>query len=156
MRDNGPMLQTDASSPYVQDIIYAHGEHFIDYWIVPFGIPTYLLTDNGPQFVSKFYALAYGHLGVSTRRRRHIIRKLADKPNDSIANSSHASVITSLNANAIRTLYVQLLNYAYNTQVQQSTNTSPYSLLLSRHPPGPSLMRATSKTMSNTTASNPQ
>lgn len=27
---------------------------FFDYWVVSYGIPSYLLTDRGPQFVSKF------------------------------------------------------------------------------------------------------
>lgn len=30
--------------------------------------------------------------------------------------------------------------YAYNTQVHRSTITSPFSLVLSRHPPGPTML----------------
>lgn len=34
-------------------------------------------------------------------------------------------------------MYVQPLTYAYNTQVHRSTNVIPFSLVLSRQPPGP-------------------
>lgn len=34
-------------------------------------------------------------------------------------------------------LFVQPLTYVYDTQVYRSTNTTPFSLVLTRHPPGP-------------------
>ena len=30
-------------------------ETFLDHWVYPYGMPNYLLTDNGTQFVSKFF-----------------------------------------------------------------------------------------------------
>lgn len=32
------------------------GAKCVDYWVIPYGIETYLLTDNGPQFVKKVFA----------------------------------------------------------------------------------------------------
>lgn len=40
------------------------GNVFLDYWIVPFGIPSYVLTNNGPSFVRKFFATVCGYLNV--------------------------------------------------------------------------------------------
>lgn len=38
---------------------------FLDHRIIPFGTSTYLLADNGPQFVSNFFAFVCGYLGVN-------------------------------------------------------------------------------------------
>lgn len=37
---------------------------FLDHWMIPIGIKSYLLTENGPQFVSKFFASVCGNLRV--------------------------------------------------------------------------------------------
>lgn len=37
---------------------------FLHHWIVPYGIPSFLLTDNGTQFVFKFFADLCGFFGV--------------------------------------------------------------------------------------------
>lgn len=37
---------------------------FVDYWVIPYGIPTDHLTDNGLQFVSKFFAVVTVLLGI--------------------------------------------------------------------------------------------
>lgn len=45
--------------------ISVHTENlFLDHCINPFGIPTYLLTDNGPQFVSKLFSSIRGYIGL--------------------------------------------------------------------------------------------
>lgn len=31
-------------------------QSFLDYWIMPYGTPTTILTDNGSKFVGKFFA----------------------------------------------------------------------------------------------------
>lgn len=40
------------------------GDLFIDHWIVPYGLPTYLLTDNRVQLTKKFFATLCTVLGV--------------------------------------------------------------------------------------------
>lgn len=37
---------------------------FLDYCIIPYGIPTHLFTDNGPQFMGKFFAAIFELLGT--------------------------------------------------------------------------------------------
>lgn len=43
------------------DIIQApqSTEAFLDSWIMPYGLTNFVLTDNGPQFVAKFFAVLY-------------------------------------------------------------------------------------------------
>lgn len=37
---------------------------FLDDWIIPFGIPSYAQTANGPQIVSDFFSSVRGYLRV--------------------------------------------------------------------------------------------
>lgn len=37
---------------------------FVDHWFIPYGIPTYLQTNNGPQFVSMFFTTVCALLEV--------------------------------------------------------------------------------------------
>lgn len=50
-----PTAQTSAT--HVSNILLEH-------WSIPFGIPSYVLTDDGPQFVIKRFAAIYKYLGV--------------------------------------------------------------------------------------------
>lgn len=115
---------------------------FVDYWVVPFGIPTYLLMDNGPQFVGKFLTLVCGHLGVE-----HLTKTAYHPQTNDQAKRFNRTLVTSIRhsvANHQRDwdMYVHLLTYAYNKHVHRSTNASPYSVVLSEHPSELSLMHA--------------
>lgn len=119
---------------------------FLDNWIVPFGSSGYVLTDNGPQFVGKFFAFVWDDLGV-----KHLTMTAYHPRTNAQSERFNRTIITRLRhfiAEHQRNwdIYVQPLTYAYNNQVHRCTNTSPYSLFLSRHPPGPSLLRATTDT----------
>lgn len=46
-------------------------------------------------------------------------------------------------------LFVQPLTYVYNAQVRRLTSFTPFSLLLSRHPPGPAMFDAPSALPTN-------
>lgn len=35
---------------------------FLDHWVMPYGITTFVLIHNGPQFVSKFFSVLCGFL----------------------------------------------------------------------------------------------
>lgn len=45
----------NTTAPHVSAIV-------LDHWIIPYDIPTYLLTGNGPQFVVKFLTALYALL----------------------------------------------------------------------------------------------
>lgn len=47
---------TKTTAPYVAAIL-------LDHCIIPYGIPTYSLKENGPQFVGKFFAVLSAFLG---------------------------------------------------------------------------------------------
>ena len=112
---------------------------FVEHWVYPYGIPNKLLTDNGPQFESKLFAAICQFLGVkhstttayhpqtngqTERYNRTLVERLRHYVSDHQKSWDE---------------YVQPLTYAYNIQVHRSTGTTPYSLVLSRHPPNPSI-----------------
>lgn len=115
---------------------------FLKHWIIPSGIPTYLFPDSGPQLVSKLFASIFGYFGIK------LLTTTAYHPQtDGLAKLySRGSVarvrqfVTQYQQNW--DLCVHPLNYAYNTQIYRSTNTSPHNVVLSRHPPRPSLLLA--------------
>ena len=37
---------------------------FLDHWLLAYGAPTHVLSDNGPQFASKLFQLFQSGLGV--------------------------------------------------------------------------------------------
>lgn len=49
--------------PVVEDHCTASPSIFFDYWIVENGIPTFLLPDNGSQFVKKLFETLCTFLG---------------------------------------------------------------------------------------------
>lgn len=38
---------------------------FLDIWVMKFGIPSYLLTDNGPQLIAMLFSSVSTYLGVN-------------------------------------------------------------------------------------------
>lgn len=113
----------------------------LKHWIVPFGIPAYLLTDKGPHFVSKCFATVRGYLGI-----QHITTTLfhlqtngqAERCNQTISTRQRHHVS---NHQQKRNLF-KPLTYTNNTKMHRTSNTSPYCLVMSRQPPGPLLLSA--------------
>ena len=108
---------------------------FLQNWIYPYGIPESLLTDNGPQFISQFFAIVCAALGI----RRVPITAYHPQTNGQTEryNKTLAARLRHY-VNEHQTdwdIYVQPLTYAYNAQVHKSTGTTPFSLSLTRHPP---------------------
>lgn len=108
---------------------------FLANWVHPYGIPLYLLTDNGIQCVSKFFEAVCGMLGI-----KQVI---------TTAYHPHTSGLTErLNKTLVQEIrfyvaerqtewheYVQPLNYEYNVQVHRTTGTTTFDLVLTRQPP---------------------
>ena len=38
---------------------------FVTHWVIPYGMPSHLLSDNGPQFVAKFFEAVCLLLGLN-------------------------------------------------------------------------------------------
>lgn len=114
-----PTIKT--SRTYITNIL-------LDNCIVPYGITSCLLTDNGTKSVSEVfeatcYILRLMHL-ITTAYHLHRTQKARLL----LYEAEHQCDLT---------IFVQPLPHAYTTQVVHSTGTTLFRLLLSRHPPGP-------------------
>ena len=109
----------------------------LEHWVIPYGIPNHILSDNGSQFVSKFFSALCAFLGakLTTTTAYH-------PQTNGQTERYNKTIITRLRhyVNDHQTdwdLFVQPLTYAYNSQVHRSTGESPFGLVLSRLPPSP-------------------
>ena len=112
-------------------------ETFLESWIFPYGIPDIVLTDNGPNFVSKFFEHLNSLLGtkhLTTTAYHPQTNGQAERFNRTLCQrlrlfvSEHQTDWHS---------FVQPLTYAYNSQVTRSTGYTPFTLALTRPPPPP-------------------
>jgi len=108
---------------------------FVSHWVIPYGLPTYLLTDNGPQFVAKFFeavcvTLSLNH--VTTTAYHPQTNGQTERYNHTLATRLH--IFTNENHKKWDRL-IEPLTYAYNCQVHRTTNETPFSLVLTRPPP---------------------
>ena len=108
---------------------------FLSHWVFKYGAPKYLLTDNGKQFAAKFFDSVCGLLGV-----RHYFTAFYHPQTNGQTERFNKTIMERLRHFAADhqtdwDLYIQPLTYAYNMQVHRSTGTTPFDLILSRHPP---------------------
>ena len=108
---------------------------FVEAWILKYGPPKTLISDNGKQFAAKFFQAVCSLPGLSNiftftyhpqtngqveRYNRTIIAMLRNYVNEQQDDLDR---------------YATALTYAYNNQVHRSTGTTPFSLVLSTPPP---------------------
>ena len=108
---------------------------FCKTWVFNYGTPKILLTDNGTQFTASFFRNVCRILGIhkvftteyhpqtngqAERFNRTIIAAIRNYVSDSQRDWDE---------------WLGPITYAYNTQVHRSTGTTPFDLVLSRHPP---------------------
>ena len=112
---------------------------FLDNWVYVYGVPRYVLTDNGPQFAAKFFDAVCALLGV----RRYLTTAYHPQSNGQTERFNRTLVqrLRHYVEEHQRDCddYDQLLTFAYNTQVHLSTETTPFDLVLTRPPSGPIL-----------------
>lgn len=132
-----------SATPTFKTISAQMANLFLDHCIVSFDIPSYLLTNNGTLLVNKFLSCISGYPGLKqlttigcnswkNGQAELYNRTIFTRPQRYISDHQRNW-----------DLLVQPLTYTYNTQVHKSSNTSPYRLVLSRHPSGPSLLTTT-------------
>lgn len=110
---------------------------FLEHWVVNCCILSQLLTENGPQLVSKFFAAVCSTLGVNK------ITTTKYRPQ----NNGQAELFNSTFISRLRHYvseyqtdwdpYLLPLTYAYDVQVYRSIKVSLFCLALMRTPPGP-------------------
>lgn len=110
---------------------------FMDNWIIPYGIPTFLLTYNGLQFVSQFFRTLCSLLGT-----KHVTTTSYQPQRNGQTERYNKTISYRLRHYLAENKryfdhYLQLLTYAYNAQIHRSTNMAPVRLMLSRKPPRP-------------------
>lgn len=108
---------------------------FVRDWVFVYGPPNTILTDNGPQFTARFLLETHRLLGIeelfptayhpetngqTERYNRTLLSALRKFCSDHPTNWD---------------LYLDVVTYAYNTQVHESTGKIPFQLVLSRLPP---------------------
>lgn len=111
------------------------------YWLIPFGIPSYSLTDYGTQFVSYFFTIMCALFGV-----KHYNLTMYHPQKNGQAERFDKTIFTRLEHYVAEhqknwgTL-VQPLTYTNGTQVYRSAKHTPFNLVFCRHIPGPSLSK---------------
>ena len=110
---------------------------FLENWICPYGMPEYLLTDNGPQFVARTFEFLTVMLGVV-----HVRTTAYHPQTNGQAERYNRTLVTRLVHYVSEhqndwDQYVQPLTYAYNSQVHRTTGFTPFELVLNKAPKTP-------------------
>ena len=119
---------------------------FCDAWILKYGVPRTLLSDNRPQFNAKFFHSTCRVLGITdlfTSAYHAQTNGQVERYNGTIAAMLRNYVGKHQDD---WDLYVGPRWYAYNSHVNRTTRTTPFELVLSRPPPEFSLRRADGET----------
>ncbi|CAN8065462.1 unnamed protein product [Agarophyton chilense] len=107
---------------------------FFSHWVHPYGMPLYLLTDNGSQFVSQFFSHIGATLGI-----KHVTTTAYHPQANGQAKRFNCTLLDRLvNYISEHQLdwhdYVEPLVYVYNTQVHGCTGTTSFDITLARSP----------------------
>ena len=115
---------------------------FCEAWVFKYGVPRTLLSDNGPQFIAKFFHSTCLVLGITN------LYTSAYHPQTNGQVERYTRTIASMLRSYVGEhqddwdVYVGPLTYAYNSHVHRTTRTTPVELVLSRPPPEFPLRRA--------------
>lgn len=98
---------------------------FLDHWIVPFGVPTYLLTDYVPKFGSKSFQSVSRKLGI-----KHLSATSYHPQTNGKAQRFNKIIVTCLrhyvvNINTTGTYSYNPLHTRTKNKVHKITNKSP-------------------------------
>jgi Integrase core domain/Chromo (CHRromatin Organisation MOdifier) domain len=108
---------------------------FVNEWFCVYGAPVVLLSDNGTQFVSKFFQSVCRLLGVKqvfTTAYHPASNGQCERFNRTVLNAI-THYVSDNQDNWDELSYTA--TYAYNTTVQSSTGYTPFELTLSRTSP---------------------
>lgn len=111
----------------------------LDSWIIPYGIPSSLLSDNGSQLTRKLFAALCDFLGTDLRTTT------AYHPQTNGQMERYNKTIIARLRHYVSEhksdwdKFVQPLTYAYNSKVNRSVGMTTFSLVLSLYSPSPTL-----------------
>lgn len=103
---------------------------FLIHWIYQYGLLLYLLTENGSQFLSKFFEYVCSALAL-----KHLLTASTHPHTNGRAERFNHTLATRMayyfsEHQLDRDDFVHPLVYDYNTQVHNSTGTTPFDLAL--------------------------
>jgi hypothetical protein len=107
---------------------------FVLYWVAVYSIPLLLLTDNGTQFISKFFPTVCRILGVKQ------LFTIAYHPSTNGQVERFNQTVLKIVTNFVSERQddwdeiAGVATYAYNTTIQSTTGFAPFELILSRVP----------------------
>ena len=109
---------------------------FLDLWVYGYGAPSYVLTDNGPQFAAKLFEAVCIMICI-----KHVITTAYHPQTNGQVERFDKTLAAKIRHYVAEHQkdwdeFVQPLTYAYDMQVHRSTGTTPFELVLSRHPSG--------------------
>ena len=109
---------------------------FLDLRVYAYGAPSYVLTDNGPQFAAKLFEAVCTMIGI-----KHVLTTAYHPQTNGQVERFNKTLAARLRHYVAEHQkdwdeFVQPLTYANNMQVHRSTGTTPFDLVLSRHPSG--------------------
>lgn len=112
---------------------------FVDNWVIFYGIPLYLPTENGLQFVSKFFAACNVQFGI-----KHLKTTAYHPQTKTQVECFNRTIVANLGHYVSKDQtdwyqYVQPVPFAYNAQLCRSTGTTTFSLVLSGQLLGPTM-----------------
>jgi Integrase zinc binding domain/Integrase core domain/Chromo (CHRromatin Organisation MOdifier) domain len=115
---------------------------FCTHWVYAYGIPKFLLSDNGTQFTSKFFLEVCRELGIAkvfTTAYHPQTNGQVERFNRTILNALRAYVAKR---QTDWDEYTPSLTFGYNSQVHASSGIAPFDLVLSRPPASLSVERS--------------
>ena len=107
---------------------------FLEHWVYAYGAPIYLLTDNAQNLIARFFESVCTLLGI-----KHFLTAAYHPQTNGQAERFNKTLIRSLRNYVTEHQlnwddYIYPLTYAYNMQVHRTTGTTPFDLVLTRHP----------------------
>ena len=108
---------------------------FCKAWVFNYGTPKVLLTDNGTQFTATFFRNVCRILKI-----RKVFTAEYHPQTNGQAERFNRTIVAAIRNYVSESQrdwdeWLGPLTYAYNMQVHRSTGTTPFDLVLSRHPP---------------------
>jgi transposase InsO family protein len=135
------LMSADRFSKLVRTILlktittFTVASAFCHHWVFVYGAPRLLLSDNGTQFISKFFQACCQIIGIHqkfTTAYHPQGNGQVERFNRTILSPLREYVGEHQND---WDLFNGAMTYAYNTQVHTSTGCTPFEIILSRPPP---------------------
>jgi hypothetical protein len=113
---------------------YVVSKAFCDHWVSTYGPPCHVLTDNVPQFASKFFLATFRELGIEK-----VFSSAYHPQTNGQVERFNMTILNSLRGYVSEHQddwdeYTSALTFAYNCRIHTFLGLAPFELILSRPP----------------------